>query len=140
MVRILLAACLFAGCAGNLKMTQFHDVEKQPMVKSRAVFQIDLDLSPILEQEGTQPQEILSIRSFGRTYFTANGFKNLYYVVPNGCREADFRKVKLKRPNELPFENVQLDWAEKEQISFTWHDSEGAHSNVISKNGKARQL
>ena len=140
MVRILLAGCLMMGCACNLKLTQFRDVETQPVVKNRALFQLDLDLTPILEKEGVQPIQIASIQSFGRIYFTAEGFRNLYYLVPGGARQADFRMVKLRRAGVQPFQNVALDWAEKEQISFTWQDAEGAHTNVIDKKGKARSL
>lgn len=127
---------LLTGCAHYLQVIKFQDVQKQKLVKNRAVLKYDVDLSPLLEIENAMPENIVTIKSNGKVYISAVGFSNLYYIEPHNGEKAKFHKVKLKREQVSSFSKVRFDWAEDESVSFNWEDQEGAHINVINKKGK----
>lgn len=135
---LTLGTCLLLQCSPGLSVLQFQDVERIKLVKSRAAFTMDLDLTPILEAENAQPPQILTIKSHGKTYVTAKGFKNLYAVVPKSAKASSFCVVKLTRDEVAPFNEVKFQWAENETVTFKWKDKNGSHANTIDKKGKAR--
>ena len=140
LLSLLIAATLLlglAGCGTTLPVTQFQDVRKQSVTKDRAVFDMDVSLYPIIEKEGITPRQAVSIKSYGRVYVSAVGFKNLYCITPKGTKTAACRVVKLKRDSVLPFSRVVFEWAANDEITFKWQDTEGVHTNVINKKGKA---
>jgi hypothetical protein len=141
MKNILAITLLFCiiGCASRqLPLIQFRDVEKQTVNNNRVLFICDVDINPLFIREGTRPKEVITIQSFGRTYVTAEGFKNLYRIVPNTDQHVSYEIVKLNRTEALPFEKVKFVWAENEQVTFKWKDSGGVYENTIDKKGKAR--
>ncbi len=135
---LLSGLVLVTNCAKTIPVTQFQDIKKQKLNKSRVVFEYDVDLSTILEAENVVPKQIISVKSHGKTYITGKGLSNLYIIEPSSGTKAKFKPVKLVRNAILPFKSVKLDWAENEQISFIWEDEEGTHTNVIDKKSKAK--
>lgn len=130
---------LMFGCSsGGLPVLQFLDVTPQRLNGTRAVFTMDLNLKPILDAEGAHPEEIISITSYGITYFTAKGFKNLYYLVPGDSRQTGYKAVQLVRENSHPFAEVNLEWTKSDQFIIKWQDQDGTHKNTIGPDGKAR--
>lgn len=135
---IFCLALLLLNCSSAiLPLIQFQDIHKQELLKNRAVFNLDIDMTPILNLEGVTPKDVISIESYGRIYLTAEGFKNLYCIIPHDTKASKYIAVKLKREKILPFQKIKFEWAENDELSFTWEDQEGANANVINKKGKA---
>lgn len=127
------------GCSSNqVQLRPYQDISKQKPRENRISVQEDMDLSRIMQIEGTQPEEIQTIKAWGILYVTAVGFKNLYKILPDDKKTCRFKSVKLEREQVLPFKEIKFDWAENNRVSFQWVDEQGAHTNVLDKKGKAR--
>jgi hypothetical protein len=137
-ITLCLIISLFLFCGHNAPLLQFQDIQKQTLHKNRLSFQNDIDITPILALEDVSAQKITSVKTYGKMYVVAEGFKNLYCVLPKNTKEMKLKVIKLKRKNILPFQNPEMEWTENDQIIFKWTDSEGVHENVIDSKGKAR--